>query len=607
MRIEKSVVGFDFGTTNSLVSVIQGDRAINYLDQEGLPVPSVVCYEGASKTMGREAKKKLAEAGLGIQGNIIRSPKFLLGQESVFVEGVEKSPVDIVSDVVRFVADTAMQEDNGRRLDSIEHVVVTIPIDMDGYRRSALRDAFRKAGITIVQFVHEPLAALYGFFRLEEDPERALRQYEGKFILVFDWGGGTLDLTLCRIEDGMLVQIRNDGTDGVGGDMFDEVLRNEIVKRVMERRGFDETTDYHPDAMARLLHRCERAKIDLSSRESVELYVNSFFRGVFEDDLEFSLSRDGLEEIVAPLLDRGLKRVEKLLSLADVSPAQVSACLATGGMSNMPAIKSRLHEWFGATRVYISDRSGTLIAEGAAWIAHDRAKMYLAKNIELLLARDSRMTLVPTGTVMPIEGEVMKDGFHLYCCDPRDGHAKFQIESPQKSGKRVRPNERRDPLAVVTIPVDSAAKPFQERLELEMRIDDNLILHAIARALNVRSMGEEEVHNLEFALQLPFVLLDTGSEGSRAQSTMQPLNPGCGNLVMRSNIARRAEERFVPGELLYSYDPGYFDCRRNPPDVQVHEKLYYEPCVSCKRASNDPLCRCDKGAATPVQMKVFYE
>ena len=78
---EKNVIGFDFGTTNSLISVIRGNETINFLDDEGRPVPSVVCYEGARTIVGREAKERLAHAGLGIQGSIVRSPKMYLDRE----------------------------------------------------------------------------------------------------------------------------------------------------------------------------------------------------------------------------------------------------------------------------------------------------------------------------------------------------------------------------------------------------------------------------------------------------------------------------------------------------------------------------------------------
>ena len=104
-----SAIGFDFGTTNSLISIIRGNRAINFLDDEGMPIPSVVCYEGNRTIVGREAKERLSKAGLGVHGNIVRSPKMLLGDESVFIEGIERSPVDVVSDVVKFVCEQARE------------------------------------------------------------------------------------------------------------------------------------------------------------------------------------------------------------------------------------------------------------------------------------------------------------------------------------------------------------------------------------------------------------------------------------------------------------------------------------------------------------------
>ena len=233
-----AIIGFDFGTTNSLISVVSGNRTIDYLD--GIrPIPSVVCYEGARTIVGRAARERLTHAGLGIQRNIVRSPKMYLGRDSVHIDGVERSPVDIVADVIRHVYDVAKQQ----QLKETTGAVVTIPVDMDGARRKALRQAFLRADLRVAQFVHEPLAALYGLFRTRGLQEMA-QEYDGKLLLVFDWGGGTLDLTLCRLTGGMMVQISNDGTDEVGGDQFDDTILNYVAKKVSEthRLGNDDHT-----------------------------------------------------------------------------------------------------------------------------------------------------------------------------------------------------------------------------------------------------------------------------------------------------------------------------------------------------------------------------
>ncbi len=155
----------------------------------------MVCYEGAQKILGRKQRFGLRKLGSGVQGNIVvRSPKMYLGRDSVFVEGMERSPVDIVADVVAHV----LWEAQSRGLGDIMGAVVTTPVDMEGYRRRALRDAFKLAGLRIVQFVHEPLAALYGLFRSQNLPAM-LRRYDKKLVLVFDWGGERLTLPFAEL------------------------------------------------------------------------------------------------------------------------------------------------------------------------------------------------------------------------------------------------------------------------------------------------------------------------------------------------------------------------------------------------------------------------
>ena len=448
------------------------------------------------------------------------------------------------------------------------------------------------AGMSIVQFVHEPLAALYGYLRASEDFETTLRRYDRQMVLVFDWGGGTLDLTLCRLVDGLLVQVGNDGTDEVGGDWFDDELKNEVEKRVRAQRSLSEEAQVQSEARSRLLHVCERAKIDLSQRSRVNIYVPNFFRGLDDPDLDFPLAREEQDEIVAHLVNKGLGRIERLLEREGFSTASIAMCLATGGMVNMPVVKSRLNELFGPNRVHVSERSASLISEGAAWVAHDEARLHLAKNVELVLARNSYMPLLNAGLEMPQEGEVRGDKFSLYCVDPSDGFGKFELMAPHRPGPKVLPDDMRRPLANLIVPVDSKAAPFQERLQLDISVDENLILKAKARSLNQRGSAAAEVHDLEFALALP-----TGRRGwleaERLEGTAgDGPKRAKGSLAMRSNIAAQHDNKLVPGEVLYRFDPLYFDTRNYPPQIQVNERLYYEPCTYCGLSSNDPLCNC---------------
>ncbi len=366
----------------------------------------------------------------------------------------------MVADLIDYVLEEAKRSGRGRDLRGVDGAVVTIPVDMDGVKRRALREGFKRAGLRIVQFIHEPFAALYGFFR-KGDLAATLRRYDGKLVLVFDWGGGTLDLTLCRVEGGTVVQLKNDGTDEVGGDVFDEAVMNGLERMVRAERGLDEAVEVRQGARARLLDRCERGKIDLSFRRAVEIHVPDFFVGGADEDFDCTLDREAMERMVGALLEKGFKRIERILAGADYSREQAGLCLATGGMSNMPAVRRRLHEWFGAERVEIPDETATLVAEGAAGIAADEVGLVLAKNVELLLAREAYLPLVKAGAGMPREGDVQQETFHLYCTDPRDGTAKFQICSPVRAGRSVRRSDPRVLLEIVTVGVDAEARAFR--------------------------------------------------------------------------------------------------------------------------------------------------
>lgn len=584
-----AVVGFDFGTTNSLAAVVIGEDVITFLENEQ-PIPSVVSFEGGKVEIGRKARDKLASAGLGVQGSTVRSPKTLLGREEQVIDGVQRDPVQMVEYVLDHVRRFVLQTKAGRAL-KMDRVVATIPVNMEGHRRALLRQAFRQAGMSVVQFVHEPLAALYGFLRMSEGTTDLIRRYDGKLLLVFDWGGGTLDLTLCRVLDGLLVQVANDGTEDVGGDVFDDELRNEVEKRSRLTQGLTDDIEVLPEARKRLLHECEKAKIRLSDRNTWNVYVDPYYQSDDQTDLQVNLSRNDLQDIVGHLVKKGVGRIERLLEREGYSTASVELCLAAGGMVNMPMVKSRLDELFGPGRVHISKRSASAIAEGAAWVAHDDARLCLAKNVELVLARNSYMPLLQAGIEMPQEREHRRERFDLYCVDPSDGYGKFSLVSPHRPGPRVLANDKRRPLCNMLLKVDGKAAPFRERLNLEVSVDENLVLTTTAWSLSQRGRSVAEVHDLEFALATPGAKsgwLSTKLLGNDGNKTIHET----GDLVMRSNLAAKQDDSLVPGEVLYRHNPYYFRVEQNPPQIQVEERLYYEPCAICARASNDPQCHC---------------
>ncbi|MEI8360459.1 MAG: Hsp70 family protein, partial [Deltaproteobacteria bacterium] len=349
----------------------------------------------------------------------------------------------------------------------------------------------------------------------------------------------------------------------------------------------------HPDARTRLLHDAETNKIALSTRSVVTFYRQGFFRNP-EATLEYRLTRDAMEEMTRDIVRTGIGRISGLLESAGIGPSQVAMCLVTGGMASMPIIRSRLNELFGPQRVEVPDNSATLIAQGAAWVAHDRQRLRLARTIELELARASYLPVLPAETEMPIEKEVKKKSYNLYCVDPRDGSAKFQLCMPERIGSNTQSSDTRHPLGSIVVAVDSNARPFRERLELELRIDDDMILHASAWSSEIKDRAETEFHDLEFGISLP-------GDRDASGGDPDPFDDGParahqpGDLVVRSNISSETDKSLVPGELLQSYEPSYFRRDAHPPQVQIEEWLYYQPCAVCGRASSDTDCHCASG------------
>ncbi len=493
------IVGLDFGTTNSLVSYVLGEKAIALTDKAhgDLPHPSVVWYHGSEVVVGRRAKAQLGEGEDGFATGIVRSPKAHLGRgESLVVSGVARSASDVVAEVLRH-----LRADGAEQGHPFDQAVVTIPVTLDGRGRRELRDAALKADIRIVQFVHEPLAALYAYLRDQESFGRTLAELHDKLVLVFDWGGGTLDLTLCRVSGNRLSQVANLGDRNIGGDRFDERLRNFVVKRHLEMHGL-ETADVAPGADRTLIQRCEQAKIELSDRASSTVFVKNYLRSDGpEQTLSVQVTRDDLDALTRDLVDEGIQAVHQVLARVDRPPEAIELCLATGGMVRMPRIRERLDELFGIARVPRLPHGDRIISEGAAWIARDRATLSLAKPLELLHADDSYIAVLPAGSRLPLENETTRQSLGMYCVDPRDGYAKFHFARPEWPN-RIQPFDKRLPYATLLVGVDTTAKPLRERLEVEVAIDHDLVAAVRATSSLIGDVHEAEIHDLEFGLQV---------------------------------------------------------------------------------------------------------
>lgn len=601
-----TVFGLDFGTTNSLASLVIGDRAVALVDQvTRMPHPSVIWYRAGDVIVGRKARDNMDLTEAGAPPGFVRSPKMSLRREGpIYLDGQRIDPTDAVAEVLKHIkSDAALSRESASGHD-LTSAVMTIPVDFRGAERRALRQAARKAGIGVVQFVHEPVAALYAYIRSRPDVARELGRLEGRSVLVFDWGGGTLDLTLCRIQAGSIMQIANLGDNEIGGDRFDERLRNLLRAKHAAAHSIEDVSALEqPGMSAKLLHQCEVVKINLSapSADSEDVIIRNFIKADgAARNLVATITRGELERESASIVARGMARIDEILEQGRLNYQDIELCLATGGMVNMPAIRNGLTERF-LGRVPRLENGDRIIAEGAAWIAHDGLRLTLAKPIEVLVADTSGSgtyyPLVEAGWQLPLENETQHvTNTRLFCTDPREGVAAVELAKPVKVGHST-PAEARKALCVATVKVDPKAQPLVERIECHLKIDHDYIASVTLRSTGRGHETETEFYDLEFGLALPNAERSP-SAGDRlepppyASSGAKIASVPGSNLHQRPNVApspdveRDVESlwKLVPGDLVAKWKPQYFASGR--PDAtsrQKEERWFYVPCSICRR------------------------
>ena len=600
------IFGLDFGTTNSLATIIQGGQTVSLTDRDtSRPHPSVVWYRGGEVVVGAKARAHLDSVDGGTAAGFLRSPKMCLRREGeLHIDGRRVEPVDAVAEVLKYLRQDAASRPGGESY-ALDRAVMTVPVDFGGMQRRALREAARKAGVSVVQFVHEPVAALYGYLRQKSDMARALAEYEGRLMLVFDWGGGTLDLTLCKLIGGTLMQVSSAGASDIGGDVFDERLRNLVRRRHAEEHGIDDMEALEaPGMSARLLTQCELAKIELSreDKKQTPVYVKDYLRidGTARD-LRVTLSQADIEREGDSLIRRGLAMIDKILEDNRLERADIALCLPTGGMVNMPAIRRGLLERFGALARKLGN-GDRIISEGAAWIAHDELRLTLAKPIEVRVADGTGaghyFELVSRGIQLPVENQQLPVANKQFvCADPRNGIAVFEFAKPKTVGMVVSEDER-ETLGEVILAVDPKAPPLMERLSCEIQIDHDYVATAYVESGNRSAKNQAEFHRLEFGLAIGRAAGQATTD-PEPKNEVKPVGPARGAarisarngaVAFRPNVAPiegwQQDRSIVAGDLAYELWPSMFD--RNQPQAtphQLEEQNYYRKCGPCQRTA----------------------
>ncbi len=344
------IIGIDLGTTNSCVSVMEGGEATVIPNAEGSrTTPSVVAFNDKGERLVGVTARRQAVAN---PGNTVFSIKRFMGRKYgevaeerglvpykvvegkngdawVEVMGKKYSPPEISAMILQKMRQTA-EDYLGEK---VEKAVVTVPAYFNDSQRQATKDAGRIAGLDVVRIVNEPTAAslAYGL-----DKESA-----NKTIAVFDLGGGTFDISILEIGEGVFEVKSTNGNTHLGGDDFDQKIIDWLVAEFRKSQGIDLSKD--PMALQRLKEAAERAKCELSTTQSTNInlpFVTADNTG--PKHLDMTLSRSRLEQLVDELIEKTVEPCRAALKDAGVSASEIDDVILVGGQTRMPAVQKKV-------------------------------------------------------------------------------------------------------------------------------------------------------------------------------------------------------------------------------------------------------------------------
>lgn len=329
---EEAVIGIDLGTTNSEVAIYRQGRATVIPDAEGRKIlPSFVgVAEDGTLLVGEAARNQY----IVFPERTIRSVKRRMGEaKPVQMAGRDYLPQEISAIILKQLKSIA----EAHLGQPVHKAVITVPAYFSDAQRQATREAGEIAGLEVLRMINEPTAAALVY--------EAGKQ-EGKKILVYDLGGGTFDVSVVRIEQGVVEVISSHGDNHLGGDDFDEKIVSHLLSQVETLHGVDVTTD--PRAMARLRRAAETAKRVLSDHPYAQIEEEYLLEHQGKPiHLSLELSRDTYEEMILPFIDKTLEAVHIALSGAHLTSSAVESVLLVGGATRTPLVVRRLREIFG--------------------------------------------------------------------------------------------------------------------------------------------------------------------------------------------------------------------------------------------------------------------
>ncbi|UXR85669.1 molecular chaperone DnaK [Staphylococcus felis] len=325
------VIGIDLGTTNSCVAVLEGDEPKVIQNPEGArTTPSVVAFKNGETQVGEVAKRQAIT-----NPNTIQSIKRHMGtQHKENIEGKDYTPQEISAMILQNLKNTA----ESYLGEKVEKAVITVPAYFNDSERQATKDAGKIAGLEVERIINEPTAAAlaYGLDKTDKDEK----------VLVFDLGGGTFDVSILELGDGVFEVLATAGDNKLGGDDFDQVIIDHLVNEFKSENGVDLSKDKM--ALQRLKDAAEKAKKDLSGVSSTQIslpFISAGEAGPLH--LETTLSRAKFEELSHELIQKTMGPTRQAMKDAGLSNSDIDEVILVGGSTRIPAVQEAIKKEIG--------------------------------------------------------------------------------------------------------------------------------------------------------------------------------------------------------------------------------------------------------------------
>jgi molecular chaperone DnaK len=373
MAVQEKIIGIDLGTTNSVVSVMEGGEVKVIPNLEGNRLtPSVVAFtEKGDRLVGDPAKRQAVTN----PQNTIYSIKRFMGRRHAEVESEEKivpykvvggpseyvkvevhgktyTPPEISAMVLRKLKESA----EAYLGHTVNRAVITVPAYFNDAQRQATKDAGDVAGLKVERIINEPTAAALAY---------GLQNKRNEKIAVFDLGGGTFDISVLEVGDELIEVLSTNGDTHLGGDDFDQRLVNFVSDKFQQENGID----LRKDAMAlqRLREACEKAKKELSSQQTTDINLPFITHdGSGAKHLQLTISRGDFERLVDDLVERCRGPVESALRDAKLNPSQIDEVVLVGGSTRVPKVQEFVKKLFGGKEPHRGVNPDEVVSIGAA-------------------------------------------------------------------------------------------------------------------------------------------------------------------------------------------------------------------------------------------------